>query len=55
MIALLKARLKALLKALIKSRMAAAQREIDRLHLHRMTDHELADIGINRGDINRLV
>ena len=47
--------LKALLKALIKSRMASAQREIDRLHLSRMTDRELADIGINRCDINRLV
>jgi uncharacterized protein YjiS (DUF1127 family) len=47
--------LKALLRALIKSRMAAAKREIDRLHLHRMTDKELADIGINRCDINRLV
>ena len=47
--------LKALLKALIKSRMASAQREIDRLHLIRMTDRELADIGINRCDINRLV
>lgn len=47
--------LKALLKALIKSRMASVQREIDRLHLNRMTDRELADIGINRCDINRLV
>lgn len=41
--------------ALIESRMKSAQAEIDRLHLHRMTDRELSDIGINRCDINRLV
>ena len=47
--------LKKLLQRLIEARMAAAKREIDRLHLHRMTDKELADIGINRCDIHRLV
>jgi uncharacterized protein YjiS (DUF1127 family) len=47
--------LKAVLRYIIKSRMASAKREIDRLHLNRMTDRELADIGINRCDINRLV
>jgi len=46
---------KTLLNALIKARMAAAQREIDRIHLHRMTDYELRDIGIARSDIDRLV
>jgi len=47
--------LKNLLRHLIKSRMAAARREIDRLHLHRMTDYELRDIGISRADIDRMV
>ncbi len=47
--------LKKLLQRLIEARMAAAQREIDRMHLNRMTDKELADIGINRCDIHRLV
>lgn len=41
--------------SLIESRMKSVQTKIDRLHLHRMTDRELSDIGINRCDINRLV
>lgn len=42
-------------KAMIEARQAEADRQIATMHLHRMTDKELRDIGITRGDIERAV
>jgi len=41
--------------ALIEGRQAEANRRIAQMHLYRMTDRELRDIGIYRGDIKRVV
>ena len=43
------------LVALIKSRQAEADRRIAMMQLGRMSDRELNDIGIGRGDIRRVV
>lgn len=43
------------LEALIESRQAEANRRIAEMHLYRMSDRELNDIGIGRGDIKRIV
>ena len=43
------------LNALIESRQAEANRRIAEMHLYRMSDRELNDIGIGRGDIKRIV
>lgn len=43
------------LQALIESRQAEANRRIAEMHLYRMSDRELNDIGIGRGDIKRVV
>ena len=40
---------------LIKARQAEANRRIAMMQLARMTDRELNDIGIGRGDIRRVV
>ena len=42
-------------KAFIKARQAEADRQIAMMQLNRMTDKELHDIGIGRGDIRRIV
>jgi len=42
-------------KAFIKARQAEANRQIAMMQLSRMTDKELHDIGIGRGDIRRIV
>jgi len=41
--------------AFIESRQAEANRRIAEMHLYRMSDKELNDIGIGRGDIKRVV
>lgn len=41
--------------AFIKARQAEADRRIAMMHLGRMSDRELNDIGIGRGDIRRVV
>lgn len=41
--------------AFIESRQAEANRRIAEMHLYRMSDKELNDIGIGRGDIERVV
>lgn len=41
--------------ALIKARQEEANRRIAMMHLYKMTDRELNDIGIGRGDIRRVV
>lgn len=51
----LKAFFKAWGKAIIDSRQESANREIARMQLHGLTDRELWDIGITRGDINNVV
>ena len=43
------------LVALIKARQAEADRRIAMMQLGRMSDRELNDIGIGRGDIRRVV
>jgi uncharacterized protein YjiS (DUF1127 family) len=43
------------MKSLIEARQAEANRRIAMMHLHRMSDKELHDIGIGRGDIRRIV
>ena len=43
------------LEALIEARQAEANRRIAEMHLYRMSDRELNDIGIGRGDIKRIV
>ncbi len=43
------------LNAFIKARQAEANRQIAMMQLNRMTDKELHDIGIGRGDIRRIV
>ena len=47
--------LKRALAALIKARQAEADRRIAMMQLGRMSDRELNDIGIGRGDIRRVV
>ena len=47
--------LKRALIALIKARQAEADRRIAMMQLVRMSDRELNDIGIGRGDIRRVV
>ena len=47
--------LKRALVALIKARQAEADRRIAMMQLSRMSDRELNDIGIGRGDIRRVV
>lgn len=42
-------------EAFIESRQAEANRRIAEMHLYRMSDRELNDIGIGRGDIKRIV
>lgn len=39
----------------IESRQKEADRRIARMHLYRLTDRELNDIGIGRGDIERVI
>jgi len=41
--------------AMIESRQESANRRIAEMQLHRMTDRELQDIGITRGDIKQAV
>jgi len=41
--------------AFIEARQAEANRRIAAMHLYRMSDRELNDIGIGRGDIKRVV
>lgn len=43
------------LEALIEARQAEVNRQIAEMHLYRMSDRELNDIGIGRGDIKRVV
>ena len=47
--------LKKLFIALIEARQAEADRQIAMMQLSRMSDRELNDIGIGRGDIRRVV
>ena len=47
--------LKKVFIAFIEARQAEANRRIAAMHLYRMTDRELNDIGIGRGDIKRVV
>jgi len=47
--------LKKLFIALIEARQAEADRQIAMMQLNRMSDRELNDIGIGRGDIRRVV
>jgi uncharacterized protein YjiS (DUF1127 family) len=47
--------LKKLFIAFIEARQAEANRRIAAMQLHSMTDRELNDIGIGRGDIRRVV
>ena len=47
--------LKRALVALIEARQAEADRRIAMMQLGRMSDRELNDIGIGRGDIRRVV
>ena len=42
-------------KAMIEARQESANRHIAMMQLHSMTDKELNDIGITRGDIRRVV
>ena len=46
---------KKVFNAFIEARQAEANRRIAAMHLYRMTDRELNDIGIGRGDIKRVV
>jgi len=41
--------------AFIEARQKEANRRIAMMHLYRMNDRELNDIGIGRGDIRRVV
>ena len=45
---------KKIFNAFIEARQAEANRRIAAMHLYRMTDRELNDIGIGRGDIRRV-
>jgi len=47
--------IKKVLKALIEARQKEVDRKIALMQLSRMSDRELSDIGINRGDIRRTV
>jgi len=40
---------------MIEARQKEANRRIAMMHLYKMTDRELHDIGIGRGDIRRIV
>jgi len=40
---------------MIEARQKEANRRIAMMHLYKMTDRELNDIGIGRGDIRRIV
>jgi uncharacterized protein YjiS (DUF1127 family) len=40
---------------MIEARQKEANRRIAMMHLHKMSDRELHDIGIGRGDIRRIV
>lgn len=42
-------------KVMIEARQESANRQIAMMQLHGMTDKELSDIGIGRGDIRRVV
>lgn len=46
---------KKVFNAFIEARQAEANRRIAAMHLYRMSDRELNDIGIGRGDIKRVV
>ena len=46
---------KKIFNAFIEARQAEANRRIAAMHLYRMTDRALNDIGIGRGDIKRVV
>jgi len=46
---------KRMMISLIRARQAEADRRIAMMQLSRMTDRELNDIGIGRGDIRRVV
>ena len=46
---------KKFLKKLIKERQEEANRRIAAMHLYNMSDRELNDLGIGRGDIRRVV
>ena len=46
---------KKVFNAFIEARQAEANRRIAAMHLYNMTDRELNDIGIGRGDIRRVV
>ena len=50
-----KAGLVRVFNAFIEGRQKEANRRIASMHLYRMTDKELRDIGITRGDIDRIV
>jgi uncharacterized protein YjiS (DUF1127 family) len=47
--------MKKFLIRLIRARQKEANRQIAMMHLRRMSDRELHDIGIGRGDIRRIV
>ena len=51
----LKAGLVRVFNAFIEGRQKEADRRIASMQLHGMTDKDLRDIGITRGDINRIV
>lgn len=51
----LKAFFKAWGLAIIEARQESANREIARMQLRGLTDRDLRDIGITRGDINNVV
>ena len=46
---------KRLLNKMIEARQAQANARIAEMHLWRMSDRELNDLGIGRGDIKRVV
>jgi len=46
---------KRLLNKMIEARQAQANARIAEMHLWRMSDRELNDLGIGRGDIKRIV
>lgn len=50
-----KAWLSAAFQRMIEARQKEANRRIAMMHLHKMTDRELHDIGIGRGDIRRII
>lgn len=46
---------KKVLRAMMEARQKEVERRIARMHLHAMSNRELNDMGIGRGDIDRLV